>query len=110
MFGTKIEFPPRDRGNVSGAGVGGEGYKTSTDGVKIYLNAGGDLKNVFDRVEDHNGKIITPKTQVSREMGYFAMFNCTKEHGAAFDKLMGKRSKKLWTNHCDVHHRISVLR
>lgn len=74
MFGTKMGFFPTDGTNVSGAIVQGEGYKPSSEGVIAYLNGGNDLQNVLDKVEDSNGKVIVPKTQISPEMGYFGMF------------------------------------
>jgi len=74
MFGTKMGFFPTDGTNVSGAIVQGEDYKPSTDGVVAYLNGGNDLQTVLDKVENNNCKVIVPKTQISPEMGYFAMF------------------------------------
>ena len=74
MFGTKMGIFPTDGKNVSGAIVQGEDYKPSSDGVIAYLNGGNDLQNVLDKVENSNGKVIVPKTQISLEMGYFGMF------------------------------------
>ncbi len=74
LFGTKMGFFPTDGTNVSGAIVHGEDYNPSADGVIAYLNGGNDLQNVLDKVENNNGKVIVPKTQISPEMGYFGMF------------------------------------
>lgn len=74
MFGTKMGFMPTDGSNVSGAIVAGEDYQPSMEGVTVYLNGGSDLQVVLDKVENNGGKIIVPKTQISAEMGYFAMF------------------------------------
>ncbi|MFL9483420.1 VOC family protein [Chitinophagaceae bacterium LWZ2-11] len=74
MFGTKMGFFPTDGTNVSGAIVKGEDYKPSTDGVVAYLNSGNDLQGVLDRVENKNGKVIVPKTQISPGVGYFGIF------------------------------------
>ncbi|MFZ2784284.1 MAG: VOC family protein [Sediminibacterium sp.] len=74
MFGTKMGFFPTDGKNISGAIVQGEDYKPSTNGVVAYLNGGKDVQNVLDRVENSNGNVIVPKTQISPEMGYFGMF------------------------------------
>jgi predicted enzyme related to lactoylglutathione lyase len=67
-------FPSEDDNSVSGAVIKGEDYKPSTDGVIIYLNAGDNLQVVLDRVETSNGKIVAPKTQISPEIGYYALF------------------------------------
>ena len=74
MFGTKMGLFPSDGTNVSGAIVTGDGYKPSADGVVAYLNGGNDLQSVLKKVESNNGNVIVPKTQISPEMGYFAMF------------------------------------
>ncbi len=74
MFGTKMGFFPTDGMNISGAIVQGEDYKPSSEGVIAYLNGGKDLQTVLDKVKSNKGKVIVPKTQISPEMGYFAMF------------------------------------
>ena len=74
MFGTKMGFLPSDGNNLSGAIVSGEGYAPSMEGVTVYLNGGNDLQAMLDKIEEHAGKVIVPKTQISPEMGYFAMF------------------------------------
>ncbi len=74
MFGAKMGFLPSDGKNVSGAIVAGDDYAPSKQGVTIYLNGGNDLQPVLDRVASHAGTVIVPKTQISPEMGYFAIF------------------------------------
>lgn len=74
MFGTKMGFFPRSEKGVSGAIVAGEGYTPSDEGTTVYLNGGDDLQKILDRITKTEGKIIVPKTQISPEMGYFAMF------------------------------------
>ncbi len=87
MFGTKMGLFPTDGTNVSGAIVQGEDYNPSTDGVVAYLNAGNDLQTVLDKVENNNGKVIVPKTQISPEMGYFGMFIDTEGNKMAVHSL-----------------------
>lgn len=74
MFGMKMGFMPGDGANVSGSIVQGEGYTPSTDGAVVYLNGGNDLQTVLGRVEAAGGAVIVPKTQISPEIGFFAMF------------------------------------
>ncbi|MBK6544613.1 MAG: VOC family protein [Saprospiraceae bacterium] len=74
MFGTKMGIFPTDGKNVSGAIVHGEDYKPSIEGATLYLNGGENLQVVLDKVEKNKGKVIVPKTQISPEMGYFAIF------------------------------------
>lgn len=74
MFGSKMAFFPADGDNVSGALVQGADYTPSADGSLIYLNGGNDLDTMLSKVEVAGGKVFVPKTQISPEMGYFAVF------------------------------------
>ncbi len=74
LFGTRMGFLPSNGSNLSGAIVAGDGYIPSMEGVTVYLNGGDDLQLMLDKVERNNGKVIVPKTQISQEMGYFALF------------------------------------
>lgn len=74
MFGTQMGLLPSDGQNVSGAVIHGEGYEPSSKGPLLYLNGGENLQDILDKVEAHHGKIIVPKTQISPDMGYFALF------------------------------------
>ncbi|MBK8193681.1 MAG: VOC family protein [Lewinellaceae bacterium] len=60
---------------VAGALCQHESYQPSdTKGVLVYLEANPDLNEVLDRVEAAGGRIIRPKTQISPEYGYMAIF------------------------------------
>ncbi|MBP6236431.1 MAG: VOC family protein [Saprospiraceae bacterium] len=87
MFGSKMGFFPTDGKNVSGAIVQGEDYKPSTDGVVAYLNGGNDLQDILTKVENNNGQVIVPKTQISPEMGYFGMFIDTEGNKMAVHSI-----------------------
>ncbi len=87
MFGTKMGMFPSDGENVSGAIVHGEDYRPSSDGVTVYLNGGEDLQGVLDKVEQCGGNVIVPKTQISEEMGYFAMFIDTEGNKMALHSM-----------------------
>ncbi|MET0394388.1 MAG: VOC family protein [Chitinophagaceae bacterium] len=74
-------FPVQDMECVGGAIVAtGDGLLTSsaTDGVLIYLNGNPDLQNVLDKVEGAGGSIVLPKTEISPEYGYMALFTDTE--------------------------------
>ena len=65
-------FPHND---VGAALCQHEAYQPSeTHGTLVYLDANPDLDEVLGRVEAAGGKIIRPKTQISPEYGYMAMF------------------------------------
>jgi predicted enzyme related to lactoylglutathione lyase len=44
----------------------------------VYLNGNPDVQNVLDKVEAAGGKILVPKTQISPEHGYMAVFADTE--------------------------------
>ena len=56
----------------------GNAYKQTTDGPVLYLNAGDDLQTMLDKVAQSGGEVILPKTEISPEMGYFALFMDTE--------------------------------
>jgi uncharacterized protein len=66
-------FPYADEA-VSGCVIAGQGYKAGQDGSVVYINAGHDLAEPLRRVEGAGGKVLTPKTLINAEIGYFAHF------------------------------------
>ena len=70
-------FPLEDMmTQVGGAVVDSGGFHkpSSTDGPLIYLNGNPDLQLVLDKVEAAGGKIMVPKTNISPEYGFMAVF------------------------------------
>ncbi|HEX2683556.1 MAG TPA: VOC family protein [Ferruginibacter sp.] len=61
---------------VGGALVDSEGFHkaSATDGPLIYLNANPDVQNILDKVEAAGGTIMVPKTEISPEYGFMAVF------------------------------------
>ena len=61
-------------------GVGGalthhpEFYTPSQTGTLVYLNADPDLDVALERVRKAGGQVLVPKTQISAEYGYMAVF------------------------------------
>jgi len=74
MQGIQMGVFPGDGEVVSVALIKGDDYKTTVDGTLVYLNAGDDLQIILDRIETNGGKVVVPKTEISPEMGFFAMF------------------------------------
>ncbi|MGV3611454.1 MAG: VOC family protein [Fluviicola sp.] len=74
MDGVKMGILPNDEGTVNVVLAKGSDYKPTTDGAVLYLNAGKDLQSTLDKVEKNGGQVIVPKTQISPEMGFFALF------------------------------------
>lgn len=66
---------------VEGSGAMGslvynkEFYKPSTDGSLLYFTAhSGDLANELSRIEKAGGKVLQPKTLITEDIGYMALF------------------------------------
>ncbi|WP_257668825.1 VOC family protein [Parapedobacter tibetensis] len=74
MDGTQMGVLPSDGETINVVLVKGDDYKPTTDGAVLYLNAGDDLQPMLDNVEQNGGQVIVPKTEISPEIGYFALF------------------------------------
>ena len=61
---------------VGGAVVDSGGFHrpSATEGPLIYLNGNPDVQAILDKVEAAGGKVIVPKTEISPEYGYMAVF------------------------------------
>lgn len=82
-------FPLEDPMGVGGALVHNDQfYKSSaTDGPLLYLNGNPDVQLVLDRVEAAGGKIQVPKTMISPEYGYMAIFIDTEGNRIALHSI-----------------------
>ena len=83
-------FPIEDPMNGVGGAISlAEGFykPSSTDGPLVYLNGNPDVQNILDRVEAAGGKIIVPKTQISPEHGYMAVFVDTEGNRVALHSV-----------------------
>ncbi len=58
----------------SGAIVQGPGYVSGKQGTLIYLNGGGDLQIILNRVVNAGGKVLQQKLLVSEAIGNIAIF------------------------------------
>ena len=67
-------FFPVEESGVSGAIVHGEGYQPSDTGTLVYLNGGENLSRILDRVEPAGGAVVVPKTLITEEIGFYAIF------------------------------------
>ena len=66
-------------------------YKPSaTDGPLLYLNGNPDVNIALSRVEAAGGKILAPKTEISPEYGYMAVFIDTEGNRIALHSVPEK--------------------
>lgn len=76
-----------------GASVGGaltfmpDGQQPGANGSIVYLFAGDDLSDTLARVEPAGGSVMVPKTLISPEIGYFAVFrDCEGNHVGLYSR------------------------
>jgi predicted enzyme related to lactoylglutathione lyase len=71
----KMAMFPVEEGGVSGALCEHKDFYTpSHEGPLVYLSAGPDLQQVLDRIKEQGGKELVPKTQISEDYGFMAVF------------------------------------
>lgn len=82
-------FPLEDMMGVGGSLCDSNGFHkpSSTDGPLLYLNANPDVQIVLDRIEAAGGKIMVPKTEISPEYGYMAVFIDSEGNRVALHSL-----------------------
>lgn len=74
MGGVRMGILPSEEGTVNVVLAKGDDYKPTTEGATLYLSAGEDLQPMLDKVKQNGGQVIVPKTEISAEMGFFALF------------------------------------
>lgn len=73
--GLKMALFPVQEGGVGGALCEHKDfYKPGHEGPLVYLSANPDLQHVLNRIKEQGGKELVPKTQISEEYGYMAVF------------------------------------
>jgi len=84
IMGTKMAFLPSEGQGVGGAVCCGEGYVPASTGALVYLNGGADLSVPLAKVGAAGGEVVVPKTKISDEIGFFAIFMDTEGNKMAF--------------------------
>jgi len=87
MGPSQLGFFPVKPGHIGGAIIKGEDCTPCQEGTLVYLNAGDDLNIVLHKVEESGGKIITEKTAISPEHGFFALFIDTEGNKVALHSM-----------------------
>jgi len=59
----------------------------SKDGTLIYLNADNDIEGMLEKVKSAGGEILTPKTKLSDQFGFIAVFLDTEGNRIALHAL-----------------------
>ncbi len=74
---------------VGGALVDSGGFHkpSATDGPLIYLNGNPDVQNILDKVVEAGGSIMVPKTEISPDYGFMAVFMDTEGNRVALHSV-----------------------
>lgn len=72
MDGIALAVFEHEPEQIGGALVHGGPYRPGDTGTLIYLNAGPSLDRVLERVAGLGGAVVTGKTLITPEIGYFA--------------------------------------
>ena len=82
-------FPIENMMNIGGSLVFNKDFykPSSTEGPLIYLNGNPDVQLILDKIEYAGGKILVPKTQISPEYGYMAVFLDTEGNRIALHSV-----------------------
>lgn len=89
-LGTELKMTmfPVEEGGIGGAICEHkEYYKPSREGTLIYLSANPNLQVVLDKIEKNGGKILQPKTKITDEYGYMAIFQDTEGNRIALHSM-----------------------
>ncbi|GET45610.1 VOC family protein [Capnocytophaga felis] len=74
MDGTLMGIFLSDEESTNVCLIKDENAQPSANGTMVYFNTEADLQPVLERIEPNGGKILLPKTEISLEMGFFALF------------------------------------
>ncbi|WP_210420809.1 VOC family protein [Chitinophaga sp. XS-30] len=78
MGDVKMGVFPAEEGTVNVVLANGSDYTPTASGSVLYLNGGDDLQIILDKIAANGGEIIMPKTAISPEMGFYALFTDTE--------------------------------
>ena len=62
-------------------------YTPQADGTLVYLNCQPDLQIVLERVEKAGGKVLQNKTQISPQLGYWAVMTDSEGNRVALHSM-----------------------
>jgi predicted enzyme related to lactoylglutathione lyase len=87
MGPNKLGFFLVEQGGIGGAIAHGPGYEPSEKGALVYLNGGADLQVVLERVQGAGGKVLMQKTQITPDLGHYALFEDTEGNRVAIHSM-----------------------
>lgn len=84
----KMQLFPVEEGTIGGSLVEHKDfYKPGHQGPLLYLNANPDVQVILDRIKKSDGKVLVPKTQISPDFGYMAVFEDSEGNRVALHSV-----------------------
>ena len=82
-------FPVDGPEGISGTLIDSGGFHkpSATEGPLVYLNANPDVQLVLDKITAAGGQILVPKTEISPEHGFMAVFLDTEGNRVALHSV-----------------------
>ena len=87
MLGERMGIFPYDGEGISGAVTEASYLKPSLDGNNVFLLVEDELNRALSRVEAAGGHVMTPKTKLGPDMGYFAVICDTEGNRVGLHSL-----------------------
>ena len=88
--GLKMAVFPTEPDGIGGAlAQHPEFYFPGHQGSLVYLNANPGIQPILDRVEGAGGKVLVPRTQISEDYGYMAVFQDSEGNRVALHSVTG---------------------
>ena len=84
----KMQLFPVEAGTIGGSLVEHKDfYKPGYQGPLVYLNGNPDVQMILDRIKKSGGKVLVPKTQISPDFGYMAVFEDSEGNRVALHSV-----------------------
>lgn len=74
MCDGQVAVLPYAEGSVGGSLFQHAELQPAAQGTLVYLNGGDDLSIILGRISAAGGSVALPKTQITPEIGYMALF------------------------------------
>ncbi len=87
MGESELGFFPVQPKHIGGAIIKGPGSVPGQTGTLVYLNGGEDLSVMLQKIESAGGTILSEKTPIAPEFGFFALFLDTEGNKVALHSM-----------------------
>ncbi|MBL7998037.1 MAG: VOC family protein [Candidatus Kapabacteria bacterium] len=83
MGDMQMAMFPYSEGGTGGAVVASAMQQPSSSGTLVYLNANSGMDAMLERIQNAGGAVLMPRTLITEDIGYMAMFTDTEGNTVA---------------------------